>query len=151
MLCWAAFGQAVIPSPLPFQRWCGATPHFQAAFRKGNRSKHERQMTSDEILTKVLSFIEHETSERIDPGVDIFSTLGIDGIEGDLFYEAFASEFGIDMRDFHYAYYYTSDADLLNWPKALWLRMRGKVPRHYEVNADHLAEVVRRGRWFVPG
>ncbi len=107
-------------------------------------------MTSDQTLSSVLDFIERETSERVDPSADILTSLGIDGLDADLFFEAFAQAFSIDMSDFNFENYYTSDADLLNWPKALGQRILGKLPKHYFVTAYHLAEVVRRGKWFVP-
>ena len=108
-------------------------------------------MEIEESKLLVTGFIEQFTGGcKVDYSSDILPSTGLGGIEADMFFEAFSEKFSIDMRTFDYQKYYADDADMLNWPKIIWKRLLGKLPQRQNLTIEHLAEVVRKGKWIDP-
>jgi hypothetical protein len=63
----------------------------------------------------------------------------------------FGKKFDIDMSSFNEQIYFTSEADLLNFPKTLFLRLiKGRRQKFLYFDVDHLIEVVNNKKWFDP-
>jgi acyl carrier protein len=97
----------------------------------------------------VRKFLESQIQIPISDKICIFDDTGIDGIDAYDLMVAFSERYTIDMSAFNYEQFFTSEKDLLNFPKALYRRwIKGIRLKSFDLS--HLVKVVERKEWFDP-
>ncbi|MEX3955217.1 DUF1493 family protein [Trinickia sp. EG282A] len=107
---------------------------------------------SDHLLEEVESFVRHERglskSQVIAPTTTLEDDLGITGIEGEMFMDAFFAHFKVDEGDFSSGRYFMDEGSglLLMLVTAL-SRKRRKGLARVSITIGMLVEAARLGRW----
>lgn len=80
-----------------------------------------------------------------------FEDLGIDGLDALTLMEDVSKKYNIDLSDYDPEIYHTSEADITNFFKTIYLLIFNRKKRtkaHF--TASHLYEVVKQKRWVHP-
>mgnify|MGYP000135477776 CR=1 FL=1 len=102
-----------------------------------------------DTIEAVFNFCKQKCGIDISADTIFFDDLGMDGLDAEQFITEFADHFKVDISGFIPQNYYTSEKDLLNFPK--------RILNHYfsrnkirTFNTRHLVNVIEAGKWFDP-
>lgn len=104
------------------------------------------KMDKEKTKTELIDFMQKELQIPVKDSFIFFDDTEIDGVDAfELMYN-FGIGFNVNMSDFDQYSYFTSEKDLMNLPKRIFMRIKKGKMRTFDLN--HLVEVVIKGKWF---